>query len=210
MVRGECSYVTCCQVRLARTLRTLTALTPYFCANDDADLLDDRMARTSSSVSLADGLRSPTNTGGGGARPRSEASCQLSSAVPSRKCAGLQQGGLSQECNTNPCGHLSVFNHNATRCAVIAVKAPVRLLRSMKRPYPLGAQCPSQGQHPFLPADRSICFQNLLRSPSVGGDPMAACLRSCSRAARVSLGKGFAPAPALRPPQPVFTDMTGV
>lgn len=75
-----------------------------------------RAARTPVSVSLAEGASSPR---GIFARPFRRLSALLSAAVPSHKCFGLQQGGLSQEWHAHILGGIGCPRErlSTVRCA---------------------------------------------------------------------------------------------
>jgi hypothetical protein len=167
-----------------------------------------RISRTFSIVSFAAQLCSPCAGLGSRIRPRVFASRALSRAVPSRRWAGLQHGGLSHACNTKLVGSFPVLIHRATRCASADLNAPIRRERIIMRPYPSICLCNIHGQHSFGPRTATPRVNRVISS-GVSGAPIAALRRAVSRRTNTSFPAGFAPALLRRPPQ-VPTLMNGV
>lgn len=188
-------YGRCCQYRRFRTFSIVCRATPYSFARAADGSVRDRISRTSASVNFELLFPSPTCEGGEGGlkRPRSMASRALSRAVPSRRWAGLQQAGLSQECNTKRVGSAPVAIHNDRMCAYTPTKAPVRRDRIRIWPYPSLTRQAVQGQHAAGPAERSTFAQKRAISSSRNGAPTKVFRRSSSRANNSEAGFGAGP-----------------
>lgn len=129
-----------------RTSLIVDSLTPK-CAARSRGLPPARIFLTSASVSLTRPARSPRARF---ARPFALRSRILSSCVPTKRCAGFTQGGLSQRCRTQrPSGTGEPWCSSQLKC----VELHIALLPIPNLPYPSGVAPPVHGQHssgPFL------------------------------------------------------------
>jgi hypothetical protein len=107
-----------------------------------------RISTTSSSVNFDRCCSSPRGTL---VRPRSQRSRTLSALVPSLRCLGFTQGGLSQVCKTcSPAGTLiPLANSHATTCALRVVLGGEKYID----PYPSSVRAPIHSQHSSGPAN---------------------------------------------------------
>ena len=142
------------------------------------------------SVSREEELSLPSRMRGGLNLPRLQASAMFSFCVPSRKCRGLQHGGLSQTWRTCLVGGEPDAIQKANRCASIDSHAPVDRLRIARCPYPVLMMDPIQGWQASPPLDVSTLDRNRRTSLSERGAPINAARRRCSFSAS-SWGERF-------------------